>query len=77
MLTHVIELVAFVVTGASLVALLAVMRENRRLRVQNAEMQQLVADAAAQATLDSEAAGELLAHLQSMRAENAALKGKM
>jgi hypothetical protein len=50
--------------------------ELARLREQNAVMEQLTADAAAQATLDSEASADLLAHLQEMRAENAALKGR-
>jgi hypothetical protein len=73
MLTHVCTLLAFAIVA---VVMLYERREMRRLREQNAEMQQLVADAAAQATLDSESAGELLAHLQAMRAENAALKGR-
>jgi hypothetical protein len=72
-LWQVIQLVGLAVT---IVVLLYERREARRLREQNAEMQQLVADAAAQATLDSEHAVELLNTLQQMRAENAALKGR-
>ena len=73
MLIQVLQLVGLVAVG---IVLVYERREAKRLRAQNAEMQQLVADAAAQATLDSEASADLLAHLQAMRAENAALKGR-
>jgi hypothetical protein len=73
MLMQVLQLIWIV---AASVVLVYALRENRRLRTQNEEMQQLVADAAAQATLDSEASADLLGHLQAMRAENAALKAR-
>jgi hypothetical protein len=62
--------------AVSTAALLYVYRDNRRLRSQNEEMQQLVADAAAQATLDNEHASEVLQSMSALRAENAALKGR-
>lgn len=70
---QVVQLIAIAVVG---VVLVYERKEKRRLRSQNEEMQQLVADAAAQATLDSEHAAELLQHLQEMRSENAALRGR-
>lgn len=57
MLWNVFHLVAYAVAVA---ALLYERMENRRLRAQNTELLQLVADAAAQATIDHERQEELV-----------------